>query len=334
MQTLRNYVHEDLKLIEKIKPDLIVGDFRLSLSTSARLVGIPYITITNAYWSPYYARNGFPLPVLPMTKVLPLPVATVLFRLVQRLAFGLHCKPLNQVRQENGLHTLGNDLRRLYTDADYTLYADTPQMFPTENLPTNHRYLGPILWSPPIASPAWWERLPGDKPIIYLTLGSSGETRLLQVVLEALAALPITVMVATAGATLKQPLPANIYVADYLRGTEAAARATLVICNGGSLTSQQALAANVPVLGIASNMDQFLNIKAIVEAGAGVLLRADRISLEKVRTAVVEIILSNTYADGATKLANTLKRNIAPKQFAAFINEITGCHINKKRTDL
>jgi UDP:flavonoid glycosyltransferase YjiC (YdhE family) len=207
-------------------------------------------------------------------------------------------------------------------------------MFPTENLPTNHRYLGAILWSPPIISPEWWERLPGDKPIIYLTLGSSGQTGLLHMVLEALADLSVTVMVATVGASLKQRLPTNIYVADYLPGTEAAARATLVICNGGSLTSQQALAANVPVLGIASNMDQFLNIKAIVEAGAGVLLRADRISLEKVRTAVAEIILSNTYADGATKLANTLKRNIAPKQFAAFINEITGCHINKKRTDL
>ena len=103
VQTLRSYVRDDLKLIEKIKPDLIVGDFRLSLSASARLVGIPYTNITNAYWSPYYARNKYPLPVLPITKVLPLPIADVLFRLTQRLAFSLHCRPLNTIREENGL---------------------------------------------------------------------------------------------------------------------------------------------------------------------------------------------------------------------------------------
>ena len=46
--TLERYVEDDLKLIDQIKPDLIVGDFRLSLSVSARLRQIPYATISNA----------------------------------------------------------------------------------------------------------------------------------------------------------------------------------------------------------------------------------------------------------------------------------------------
>ena len=40
LATLRSYLAEDLKLIERVKPDLIVGDFRLSLSVSARLAGV------------------------------------------------------------------------------------------------------------------------------------------------------------------------------------------------------------------------------------------------------------------------------------------------------
>ena len=64
LPTLRRYVAEDIDLIERVKPDLIVGDFRLSLSVSARLVGIPYTTITNAYWSPFIRNMPFPLPVL------------------------------------------------------------------------------------------------------------------------------------------------------------------------------------------------------------------------------------------------------------------------------
>ncbi|MDP1720349.1 MAG: glycosyltransferase [Candidatus Nanopelagicaceae bacterium] len=320
--TLRGYVREDIKLIEQIKPDLIVGDFRLSLSVSARLVGIPYTAITNAYWSPHYAHKGFPLPVLPMTRFLPLPVAEMLFRLARPLAFGLHCIPLNRVRQENGLPSLGTDLRRVYTDADCTLYADIPELFPTENLPTTHHYLGPILWSPPVAKPAWWDGLPPDKPVVYLTLGSSGQARLLPTVLEALGNLPVTVIVATAGAAIPQHVPTNVYIANYLPGTETAARAKLVICNGGSPTSQQALAAGVPVLGIASNMDQFLNMGAVVEAGAGVLLRADRLDAGAVRAAVTEMFAVSVYADSAARLAAIFAHYPASERFAAIAGQL------------
>ncbi len=63
--TLKKYVEDDLALIDNVKPDLIVGDFRISLAVSARLAKIPYATISNAYWSPY-APKQYPLPCLPL----------------------------------------------------------------------------------------------------------------------------------------------------------------------------------------------------------------------------------------------------------------------------
>lgn len=332
--TLRGYVQEDIKLIEQIKPDLIVGDFRLSLSISARLVGIPYIAITNAYWSPYYAGSGFPLPALPMTRFLPLPIAVTLFNLARPLAFSLHCNPLNRVRQENGLPSLGTDLRRVYSDADRTLYADIPEMFPTENLPATHHYLGPVLWSPPIAKPLWWTDVPTDRPIIYLTLGSSGQAQLLPTVLDALTNLPVTVIAATAGAAIPQRIPTNAYIADYLPGTEAAARARLVICNGGSPTSQQALASGVPVLGIASNMDQFLNMGALVRAGVGKVLRADRISAEKIRAAAIEMLASQPYAQVAARMAEIFSHYPAATRFAPVVAQMTGGSVSATLTSM
>jgi len=324
VETLRRYVKEDLKLIELVKPDLIVGDFRLSLSVSARLAGVPYAAITNAYWSPYYVSNEFPLPVLPLTRYLPVPVAKQLFRFAQPFAFSMHCKPLNCVRQENGLPSLGSSLRRVYTDADYALYGDVPVMFQTDQLPNNHRYLGAILWSPPAMLPAWWNDLPDDKPVIYLTLGSSGPPRLAQMVLNALADQPVTVMVSTAGANVTQRLPSNAYIADYLPGIQAAARSSIVVCNGGSPTSQQALVAGVPVLGIASNMDQFLNMRAIVEAGAGIVLRADRISDAGILEAVNQILVSSQLDAGARKLAEAFTSYNSSTIFTDFVAEVTG----------
>ena len=330
--TLRRYVKQDLEHIERVKPDVIVGDFRLSLSVSARLVGIPYIGVVNAYWSPYYSADRFPLPVLPMTRLMPLPLAAALFRLAQPAAFRLHCRPLNRVRRENGLPSLGSDLRRVYSDADFTAYPDIPELFPIDNLPPNHGYLGPILWSPPVPKPPWWDRIPTTRPIVYVTMGSSGGAGLLATVLQGLESMPVTVIASTAGATMPSKLPANSYVAAYLPGSEACGRSELVICNGGSLTCQQALAAGVPVIGIASNMDQFLNMGALVRSGLGVALRADRLDPERVRVAASAALGDATRRQRASILALRCTPNDLGGRFAITLDSVLAQASESART--
>lgn len=283
--TLRAYVLADLALIESIKPDLIVGDFRLSLSVSARVVGVPYACITNAYWSPYARGRSLPLPVLPWTRYAPIALAQRAFDLVQTLALAPHCRPLNAVRAEYGLHPLPERLQSIYTDADHVLYADAPELFPLPRAPANHLHLGPVLWSPPMALPAWWDDLPGDRPVVYVTMGSSGSAGLLEVVIDALAGLDLSIVAATAGAPIPLNRWRNVWLADYLPGERVAARASLVVCNGGSPTSQQALAAGRPVIGICGNMDQMLNMRVLAAAGAGISLRADRLTPQAIAAA-------------------------------------------------
>jgi UDP:flavonoid glycosyltransferase YjiC (YdhE family) len=290
--TLQRYVRDDLALIERFAPDLVVGDFRLSLSVSARLARVPYVSIASAYWSPCYRPPRWPVPSLPFMRRLPLGLAQAVFAAARPLAFALHCGPLNRVRSRNGLPPLARDLRRIYTDADYVAYSDLPELFPMEGLPASHRFLGPALWQPASDRPAWWSQLPFDRPCVYVTLGSSGDAVLLPRVIDALAPLPVTLLVATAGAALPATLPPSVRWAPYLPGLEAAQRSQLVICNGGSLTAYQALAGGALVLGIAGNLDQFLNMQAFERAGVGRMLRADRLSTGALR-AEAEALLSN-----------------------------------------
>ncbi len=49
---LEAYYEEDLALFEATRPQVVVGDLRLSLAASARMARVPYATISNAYWSP------------------------------------------------------------------------------------------------------------------------------------------------------------------------------------------------------------------------------------------------------------------------------------------
>jgi len=319
-ETLAEYVQEDRSVLAEVQPDLVVGDFRLSLSVSARIARVPYVALTNAYWSPHSPQH-FPLPELPLNRLVGLRLASLLFGLARPFAFALHTRPLNHVRRAHGLPSLGYDLRRVYTDADFTLYADIPEMVPCYDLPATHSYLGPVLWSPNVPLPGWWDQVPTDRPCVYVTLGSSGHRKLLPLVLDALAPLSVTAIGATAGGATNMA-PPNAHLAAFLPGSAASERSNVVICNGGSPTSQQALAAGVPVLGIASNLDQFLNMEAVRRAGAGIVLRSDGATPQAIRTAVQELLAKPGYRDAARELSNVFARYPAPARFARVVEQL------------
>ena len=285
---LERYVDEDVALLRRLRPDVVIGDFRLSLSVSARVAGIPYFALCNAHWSPWALHDRFPLPDISLTRVLGPRLAEPLFRLGQPIAFRLHAGPLNAMRRKFGLSTFP-DVRYAYTDGDRTLYADTPALVPVRpDCPAHHHYIGPIVWSPAMALPAWWTALP-DGPLAYVTLGSTGRVDLLPELFRALEDCGVNAMTATAGRSdVASPGP-HCFVADYLPGLEAAARSDFVICNGGSATVYQALSQGRPVIGVCSNMDQFLTMARVVDAGAGIALRAGTAGYEDLAEAIRRI---------------------------------------------
>jgi UDP:flavonoid glycosyltransferase YjiC (YdhE family) len=322
--TLRSYVRDDLATIETVKPDLIVGDFRLSLAVSARIAGVPLVTVANAYWSPF-RRETFVFPEYdyPLSRIVGQAVALRLFPVLRPLAFATHTAPLNAVLREHGLTPIGHDVRTMYTHGDLTAYADIPELVPTENLPPSHRYIGAVLWSPAVPFPPWWHELAADKPIVYVTLGSSGEAPLLPRVLEALADLPITVIASTAGRIATRNAPTNARIAEFLPGIEAARRAALVICNGGSPTTYQALAAGTPVLGLVSNnMDQHLNMAAVRRVGAGEVLRGRDVDCRCIRETALTILQTADYAAAAKVIADAHRKWDSTSRFARLVDDV------------
>ncbi|HEY2986145.1 MAG TPA: glycosyltransferase [Candidatus Binatia bacterium] len=311
-ETLRSYVSDDLALFGSVKPDVVIGDFRLSLSISARVAGIPYVNVTNAYWSPY-ARPHFEVPSLALTRRVGLPLARALFAIARPFAFALHTIPMNRVRRAYRLPPLGWDLRRVYCDGDLTLYADIPELIPISGSPPTHRYIGPVLWSPPIEPPAWWDEAISGEPPIYVSLGSSGQAQLLPMVIEALLPLGRPIVVATAGRGGDLPRSLGLWAADFLPGEAIAGKACAVVCNGGSPTCQQALVHGVPVVGIATNLDQYLNMHYIERFGAGKLMRSDRASVTTIRESTQRAIddpQQRERARAAAALAKTTRTEV------------------------
>ncbi len=322
-KTLQTYVQEELELISRIDPQLVVGDFRISLGVSTQLKRVPYMVVANAYWSPY-AHVRFHMPDVWLAKLLRPSLADASLRLTRSVTFALHAGPLNRVSRQYGLCNISSDLREVFTYGDYVLYADVPELVATSNLPARHRFMGPVLWSPETDLPPWWGEVPADKPILYVTLGSSGARHLLSVVLQALADEDLTVIAASAGPVALPRLPANAFVADYLPGVEAAERADLVVCNGGSPTAHQALAGGAPVLGLAANMDQQLNMDCVQRSGAGCWIRAMSVSPGSVRRKVRELLSRPSYREAAADLQAAFGRYPAQDRFRNLVARVLG----------
>ena len=301
-ESLKRFTEEDEALLAALRPDLVIGDFRITLSISARRAGIRYATLTNAYWSPAFTPR-FVVPNLPMVPLLGVGLSQLIFDLVRPIAFAVHAHPMNRLRRHYGLQSLGPDLRRIYTDADLVLFSDVPEIY---GLPPDSEqggvFLGPIDWSPDLPLPPWWGSVNDSEPVIYVTLGSSGAGELLIPLQEGLRQLDAQVIVSTAGA----PLPHTghkLFFADYLPGAVAAARADLVICNGGSPTSYQALLHGAPVLGIPGNLDQYLNMHYLEKSGLGLALRGTQLAPAAVAAAASRLMGDNGYRSAAQAFA-------------------------------
>jgi UDP:flavonoid glycosyltransferase YjiC (YdhE family)/GT2 family glycosyltransferase len=317
---LRGYVKEDLRLIAAVDPSVVVGDFRLSLSVSARAAGVPYMTLTNAHWSPY-ARPRVLVPELTLTERFGPRVGQALFSLIRPLVFAQHAIALNKVRREYGLSSVGHSLSWIFTEADHTLYADLPELVPTFNLPPHHYYLGPVLWSAD-ARPPWWDDVPDDMPLAYVTLGSSGRIDLLPNVLHALEAIGIGAIVSTAGRRFTGRIPRNAWISDYIPGSQAAARADFVVCNGGSASVYQAIGAGAPVLGIPSNLDQYLMMHYVKQSGVGEMVRAGQASNVAVADAVRQLLSDTRYKTRVEPLKHAMSSGRAAVRFTALLDRL------------
>lgn len=271
---LKKYVENDISLIAELSPDFIVGDFRLSLGIAADVLNVPYANLVNGHWS-LYSTQKFPVPDLPIVKTLGEALTKLLIKPFLPLVFWYHGRPFNRLRKEYGLKSVGN-LKEVYSYGTYSLLTDTPSVAPTRNLPDNTKYIGPISWSPDIPLPPWWIELPNDRPVVYLTLGSSGKISLLKNIIDALAQCFVTVVMATAGRVKEHQYPVNFYFSDFLPATKILPYTALTICNGGSATAYQSLAHGVPVLGFPSNADQFFSMESITKLHAGSYLRPEK----------------------------------------------------------
>lgn len=318
---LSKYVDEELRLYDAIKPELVISDLRWSTAISGPVFGVPIASMIDAYWSRRAVRDKFPVPDHPIVKLIGVARAEKYFPMALPKVLEHFVAPVNELRRKHGLAPLG-DLLEVITWGDRVLYPDDPVVTPLSSVERHETFLGPVLWSPDLPLPSWWNEVGKSRPMIYATLGSSGSLDTIPAVLEGLGQLDVDVVLSTAARYRPERIPANVRVVDMIAGDLAARKAALVVCNGGASTGYQALAEGKPIVGIPSNLDAFLAMTAMRDAQLGLLLRASTVTANDVRDAVQRVLREPHFAAAAQRVAASFARFDPHARLRTVIDEV------------
>ena len=179
------------------------------------------------------------------------------------------------------------------------------------------------------ALPDWWEDR--EAPLVYVTFGTvfggmAEASASFGVVLEALAELPVRVLLTTGRAVdpaALGALPPNVHAESWIPQADVFRHAAVIVCHGGSGTTLGALAAGVPLVLVPLFADQGDNAAAVASAGAGIAVEAVGAAAtatirvltreddeERIWDAVATVLADPSYREVAARIADE-QRSVA-----------------------
>lgn len=196
---------------------------------------------------------------------------------------------------------------RLWDGADRALVTTLPSLEPTAPLPPNTRVVGPII--PPAAAAA-----PADssgKVLVSLSsLYYPGQVAVLQSVVDAVAGLPVPVVVTTGDAVCPAEIraPRGVEVLGYVPHAAVMPGSSLVVGHGGHSTAMQALAHDLPmvILPMFDRSDQPMVGSVLQRAGAAEVVSRDA-GPAAIRAAVDRMLAPGPHRAAAARLGAEIR---------------------------
>jgi UDP:flavonoid glycosyltransferase YjiC (YdhE family) len=303
-------VESELAAIEEFGPAVIVGDMRLTAAISARLAGVPYVPVVNAYMTDAFDPVDVLMPEGDKRELASF-IADRFYERQKRTA----AEPFRKVARAHKIR----DLTSLYDfmSGRRTLIADLAQFCPLKGLPASFSYIGPLIWdgladalghagskagqnaaktgpgaTPDVPDLEVLRHRPSGKRLLYVTVGNTGDEALLHFAVDTFAGHPSYDVLMTTGAFIdpaKIRRAPNITVERFVPGSVVMQQAEAVIHTGGNGTTYQAMAAAVPAVVVPFNNDQRINAWLVLRNGVGKPLSPAGLTGKKVFEALHEL---------------------------------------------
>lgn len=254
-------------MMEKLRPDLVIGDTAPTLKMAAEYAGVPYLALMNGYMSRYYACARSLSQTHPAYKILsvfPRLITTPVVRLAERISFRLVHLPFRQLRKKYKLRYVSDYLREI--EGDENLICDEEYLFPQNRLPENYRVIGPLIYDGFQQDEEWLRQLPAGKKIILVCMGSSGSWEPLSFMSSADYA-DITII--TAGDAKCIITGGHVLSKSFISLDSVLPHCSMLICHGGNGTIYHGLRHKVPILCLTSHFEQEWNVQRLETLNLG-----------------------------------------------------------------
>lgn len=303
------YAQDTLEELEREPADLVViSECLFGVMAACERIGQPFVILGSSI--SFDAQPGIP----------PLGPGLVPARNDQERAIhaqiALACQEMfdsalpsfNRTRATLGLPPLDHLLRQ-YDAAVCELLPTSPAYdFPATEPSRRVRYVGPQLSDPRWAR-GWSSPWPASdtRPLVVVGFSTTFQNHagVLQRAIDALAPLPVRVLITLGGAIERSDLraAANCVLVDSAPHSVVMPQAAFVVTHGGHGTVIRALVSRVPMLVVPLGRDQADNAVRVTERGAGLSLPANA-SLEEFRAACERLLTDSAFRDAARRLGD------------------------------
>jgi UDP:flavonoid glycosyltransferase YjiC (YdhE family) len=172
-----------------------------------------------------------------------------------------------------------------------------------------------------------WMRATPDRPRVLVTLGTVvptvAGTGVLSVLLEALADLPVEVVLALGDAKLPEgtALPANVRAVGYLPLSAVLPSCRLIIHHGGSGTTAAPLHFGVPQLVLPSFADNPMSAQRVSDRGVGLAHDPVTLDVATARSLTLRLLEEPAFATAAAEVAAEMARQPSPAAVIARVEQ-------------
>ncbi|MBE3560136.1 MAG: glycosyl transferase [Ktedonobacteraceae bacterium] len=335
----RDVILGERAALQELKPDLVIYGFWPFTNIARRMQGIPGICFLPLPLHQSVVGSALlqdvPDTIKPLTS-LPLAVRRTLVKLiparVKTNAPGFRQRYI--CRAAEAASWTGPPLNNLFDllQADLTLVIDLPEFYVSATLPANFRITGPLYASAASETPLDPAILrlfdPAERrPKIFCTMGSSGIKEHLLAAITALTsgkgtAWNSVILVPPTICPLEEALAhagdhPHVYLTDaFVPAPRVNALADIVVCHGGQGTVQTALASGTPLVGVAMQMEQQINLDHLVVAGTAIRIPIHRWQPAAIQAAVERIITHLSYREKARRLQQRINSMDGRKEIA------------------
>ena len=307
-------IEADIALFREVKPDIVLTDGRFTAPISTHIAGLPHVAIVNVSSTEYRA-----FPYIPFFEWIPqwlIKRDTSLWNMIDvtnlKLEMLVFDNVMNIFKKLSKKYNLKKPITatNCLTGKDMTLLADIPEYFPTRNLPSNYHYIGPLTWKSNLPNPSWWPPEKNNKPLIYITMGTTGVKDFFQIIYDVIKKSDLKAVITTGGQIQNlSNIQDKLIIEDYVDGDLMMEACEMVVCHGGNGTIYQALQHGKPIVGIPTIQDQKFNMRRVEALDVGRTLGWEEFAKkpELLIDLINLIVKSRSFYDGASKIQQILK---------------------------